>query len=50
MLRLPFIPVDKCDDTRLVSEVDERVKAKKVRMSPEDRDCLLRYLTTANGR
>ena len=45
-----LIPVDKYDDARWASEVDEMFKAKKVRMSAEDRDCLLRYLTTANKR
>jgi len=45
-----LIPVDKFDAARWVSEVDEMFKAKKVRMSTEDRDRLLRYLTTANGR
>jgi hypothetical protein len=45
-----LIPVDKFDDARWVSEVDEMLKAKKVKMSNQDRDRLLNYLTTANGR
>jgi len=45
-----LIPVDKYDDARWASEVDEMFKAKKVKMSNEDRERLLRYLTTANGR
>ena len=45
-----LIPVDKYDDARWVSEVDGMFKAKKVKMSNEDRERLLRYLTTANGR
>jgi len=45
-----LIPVDKFDDAHWVSEVDEMLKAKKVKMSNQDRDRLLDYLTTANGR
>jgi len=45
-----LVPVDRYDDAKWVSEVDEMFKAKKVKMSGEDRDRLLRYLTTANGR
>jgi hypothetical protein len=45
-----LIPVDKFDDAHWVSEVDEMFKAKKVKMSNDDRERLLRYLTTANGR
>jgi hypothetical protein len=45
-----LIPVDKFDDARWISEVDEMLKAKKVKMSNQDRDRLLNYLTTANGR
>ena len=45
-----LVPVDRYDDAKWVSEVDEMFKAKKVKMSTGDRDLLLRYLTTANGR
>src|SRR5947207_3843919 len=45
-----LVPVDRYDDARWTAEVDEMFKAKKVKMSSEDRDRLLRYLTTANGR
>jgi len=45
-----LIPVDRFDDARWVSEVDEMFKAKKVKMTDGERDRLLRYLTTANGR
>ena len=45
-----LIPVDKYDDVRWASEVDEMFKAKKVKMSGDERERLLRYLTTANGR
>jgi len=45
-----LIPVDKFDDARWTAEVDEMFKAKKVKMSNDDRERLLRYLTTANGR
>jgi mono/diheme cytochrome c family protein len=45
-----LIPVDRFDDARWTAEVDEMLKLKKVRMSIEDRDQLLRYLTTANER
>ncbi len=43
-------PVDQFDDARWTAEVDEMFKAKKVKMSNAERDQLLRYLTTANGR
>jgi len=43
-------PVDKFDDARWTAEVDEMFKAKKVKMYSDQRDQLLRYLTTANGR
>jgi hypothetical protein len=43
-------PVDKFDGARWTAEVDEMFKAKKVKMSDHDRELLLRYLTTANGR
>jgi hypothetical protein len=43
-----LIPVDRFDDARWTSEVDEMLKLKKVRLSTEDRDQMLRYLTTAN--
>src|SRR5262245_30067229 len=42
--------VDKYDDATWNSEVLEMVAKKKVRLSNADRDQLLRYLTTANGR
>jgi hypothetical protein len=42
--------VDKFDDARWTMEVDEMFKLKKVKMSSDQRDQLLRYLTTANGR
>jgi hypothetical protein len=45
-----LVPVDKFDGARWASEVDEMFKAKKVKMSDRDRDQLLRYLSTANGR
>jgi hypothetical protein len=45
-----LVPVDKFDDARWTSEVDEMFKAKKVKMSTDERNQLLRYLTTANGR
>ncbi len=45
-----LIPIDKFDDARWISEVDEMVKSRKVKMSNDDRERLLRYLTTANGR
>ena len=45
-----LIPVDRFDDARWTAEVDEMLKLKKVRLSVEDRDQLLRYLTTANDR
>ena len=45
-----LIPVDRYDDARWTSEVNEMVKLKKVRLSTGDHDQLLRYLTTANDR
>jgi hypothetical protein len=45
-----LIPVDRFDDARWTAEVDEMLKLKKVRLSAEDRDQLLRYLTIANDR
>jgi len=42
--------VDKYDDATWTSEVLEMLAQKKVRLSNPDRDQLLRYLTTANGR
>jgi hypothetical protein len=45
-----LFPVDKFDGARWTAEVDEMFKLKKVRMSPAERDQLLRYLTTASGR
>jgi hypothetical protein len=43
-----LIPVDRYDDARWTAEVDEMLKLKKVRLTTEDRDQMLRYLTTAN--
>jgi hypothetical protein len=45
-----LISVDRFDDAKWTSEVEEMFRLKKVKMSGEDRDRLLRYLTTANGR
>jgi len=42
--------VDLYDDATWTAEVQEMVAKKKVRLSNADRDLLLRYLTTANGR
>ena len=42
--------VDQYDDAKWISEVEEMTRLKKVRLSPADRDHLLLYLTTANGR
>ncbi|MBI3854361.1 MAG: hypothetical protein HY293_01585 [Planctomycetes bacterium] len=42
--------VDRYDDATWTSEVHEMLAKKKVRLSDADRDQLLRYLTTANGR
>jgi hypothetical protein len=42
--------VDRFDDAKWTSEVEEMMRLKKVRISAADRDLLLRYLTTANGR
>jgi hypothetical protein len=45
-----LISVDRFDDATWTSEVLEMVAKKKVRLNDADRDQLLRYLTTANGR
>lgn len=45
-----LIPVDRFDDARWTAEVDEMMKLKKVRLSADERDTLVRYLTTANDR
>jgi len=45
-----LLSVDKFDDATWTSEVLEMVAKKKVRLNDADRDQLLRYLTTANGR
>ena len=45
-----LLSVDKYDDATWTSEVLEMVAKKKVRLNDADRDQLLRYLTTANGR
>lgn len=45
-----LIPVDKFDDARWTAEVDEMVKTSKVRLTPEDRNRILAYLTAANDR
>jgi mono/diheme cytochrome c family protein len=42
--------VDLYDDATWTSEVQEMAAKKKVRLTNTDRDLLLRYLTTANGR
>jgi hypothetical protein len=42
--------VDQFDDAKWVSEVNEMIRLKKIRLDPADRDNLLLYLTTANGR
>lgn len=42
--------VNQYDDATWTSEVAEMVRQKKVRLGDSDRDSLLRYLTTANGR
>ena len=42
--------VDLYDDATWTSEVLEMVAKKKVRLNDADRNQLLRYLTTANGR
>jgi hypothetical protein len=43
-------PVDAFDDARWKAEVLEMSAAKKIRLAESERDTLLRYLTTANGR
>jgi mono/diheme cytochrome c family protein len=45
-----LIPVDRFDDARWTSEVEEMLRLKKVRLDRPDRDRLLLYLTTANKR
>lgn len=45
-----LLPVDRYDDAKWTSEVDEMLKLKKVKLSRDEHDQLLRYLTTANGR
>jgi mono/diheme cytochrome c family protein len=45
-----LIPVDRYDDAKWTAEVQEMLKLKKVKLTDSDRDQLLRYLTTANGR
>jgi hypothetical protein len=45
-----LIPVDRFDDAKWTSEVEEMFRLKKVKMTGDDRDRLLRYLTAANGR
>jgi hypothetical protein len=45
-----LIPVDRFDGPRWTSEVEEMFRLKKVKLSANDRDRLLRYLTTANGK
>ncbi len=45
-----LIPVDRFDDAKWTAEVDEMIKLSKVRLTKEDRDLILRYLTTANDR
>ena len=42
--------VDQYEDAKWISEVEEMTRLKKVRLNPADRDQLLLYLTTANGR
>lgn len=43
-----LIPVDRYDDAKWTSEVEEMLRLKKVKLSDTDRDQLLRYLTAAN--
>lgn len=45
-----LIPVDRFDDAHWTSEVQEMVAAKKVKLTPGERDQILLYLTTANGK
>jgi mono/diheme cytochrome c family protein len=45
-----LIPVDKFDDAKWTAEVEEMVRLKKVKLSVEDRNQILLYLTTANDR
>jgi hypothetical protein len=42
--------VDRFDDVKWLSEVEEMFRLKKVKMTGHERDRLLLYLTTANGR
>jgi hypothetical protein len=44
------MPVDRFDDDKWTSEVGEMIRLRKVRMTDEERDRLLGYLTAANGR
>jgi len=44
-----LIPVDKFDDAKWTAEVEEMVRLKKVKLSVEDRNQILLYLTTANN-
>jgi hypothetical protein len=45
-----LLPVDKFDGTRWTAEVEEMFRLGKVKLSRDQRDQLLRYLTAANGR
>jgi hypothetical protein len=45
-----LIPVDRFDGGRWRAEVDEMVTSKKIRMTTEDRDQLVRYLRVACER
>jgi hypothetical protein len=44
-----LFPVDKYDGARWTAEVDEMLQLKKVKLTVEDRNKILGYLTAANG-
>jgi hypothetical protein len=45
-----LIPVDRFDDAKWTGEVEEMLRLKKVKLTRDEHDQLLRYLTAANGR
>ena len=45
-----LISVDRFDDRKWEEEVGEMLRQKKIRLSPQDHDLLLLYLSTASGR
>jgi mono/diheme cytochrome c family protein len=45
-----LLDVDRFSDREWAAEVGEMFRKKKVRMTPEERDRLILYLTTVNGR